>query len=602
MRLAQPIAANLFFLLASAGFGSLLRPLIPAGYAVVDRAAIFLLGGLGIFGTVLFCAGQVLISRSTVVGLEILGILVGARGLKDEFRQLLTLLSARPPTLPAVILSLVLLVTAIGGLALPTGDMNNDAIAYHYLGPTVWLRHEVIRPVPDETLSYFPVLVESDFAALLATGGRRAPNLFAVLSLGGLLLISGAIAVRLGSGRKGAWWTATLLAAMPAVYAGATGGFVDSLFAAFVLAAARIALDGGENGEVLLLGTFCGFAMATKYQGIIGTAAIMLLRMWVAGRRRKTRNPRLAKLVFAVSVAVAVAAPFYLRNWILYGCPIYPPPPLLAGLFPRTSVSPNVLAEVMKNVRETGAGMGSGLAHFLLLPFNLTYHTANFRGAGGIGLTAWCLAPFGWWARRHDEKATGLALFVVLSVAAWFVTAQVSRYLIAVYAVITIFGVLEWEGMSQERERFRFGSLLRATVIAISIGYGLYFLIPSRIADMRAAISENFEWERERRETRYEASFAYLNQEQDVKKVLILNGHVAAYFLDKEYVKPFGRWGEQTLAGVETSTQAVARVRSLGTTHVLDTRFPTGSYQLPESPAGLQLVFEAEDQRVFRVK
>src|ERR1700730_16170595 len=51
------------------------------------------------------------------------------------------------------------------------------------------------------------------------------------------------LAVRLGLGQFGVWWTAALVVTMPAVYSGAYGGFVDALFAAFVLAAARIAFD-----------------------------------------------------------------------------------------------------------------------------------------------------------------------------------------------------------------------------------------------------------------------------------------------------------------------------------------------------------------------
>ena len=33
----------------------------------------------------------------------------------------------------------------------PVGDIRSDTISYHYLGPRVWLRDGVIRPVLDES-------------------------------------------------------------------------------------------------------------------------------------------------------------------------------------------------------------------------------------------------------------------------------------------------------------------------------------------------------------------------------------------------------------------------------------------------------------------
>ena len=159
--------------------------------------------------------------------------------------------------------------TAVGGLALPTGDMNDDAIAYHYLGPRVWLREGVIRPVPDEIQTSFPVVVETQYAALMSLGGLRAPEFFAVIALLCLLLMTGSLAIRLGLDSTGAWWAAALVATMPAVYRGAYGGFLDALLASFVLAAARMAYDAERPGHFALFGIFCGIAMGTKYQGIV---------------------------------------------------------------------------------------------------------------------------------------------------------------------------------------------------------------------------------------------------------------------------------------------------------------------------------------------
>ncbi len=123
--------------------------------------------------------------------------------------------------------------------------------------------------------------------------------------------------------------------------------------------------------------------------------ATYLLFFFIFGLGQSGETDRDSKL-FGVTCAVAilVASPFYLRNWIIYGCPIYPPPPILLRFF-TPQISTAVISELLKNMMESGKGMGRGIKESLLLPFNLTYHTANFRGAGGIGLVPLALAPFG---------------------------------------------------------------------------------------------------------------------------------------------------------------------------------------------------------------
>jgi len=600
MRVLMPIVANAVLVIAALSLGSLLRPLIPQGFSRIDRAAVILLGGSGILGTVLFCAGQVWFSRSAILLILCVSILLGARSFVREVGEhRASVAKVSPPVLPALLVLSVLLVTAIGGLAEPIGDMNNDSIAYHYFGPTVWLRQGAIRAVPDEVLTYFPVVVEAQYAALMSLGGERAPGFFALVALASLLLIAAGLGIRLGLDSSGAWWAAALIAAMPAVYRGAFGGFLDALFAAFVLAAARIAFDAERPGHYALFGIFCGISMGTKYTGIIASALLIFCAfspaVWVCGRRPKAAA---LALVISYAAAIVIASPFYLRNWILYGCPIYPPPPVLLHVFRATTISPRVLQELLKNVRETGAGMGGGLAHFLLLPFNLTYHTANFRGAGGIGLVPWALAPFGVLARRRDVFAKGLVLFASLELLSWFLTAQVSRYLIVVYVIGAIFGVLGWRYVVGLPTRY--GRALCSLVVGISILYGLFMIFSDRVGDLHAAVSSSFEEQRKLREIPWLESFDYINGDPSVKKILILDENVAPYFLNKEYVKPFGRWGEQTVAAATELSELMPLLPGLHVTHILDVRFEGGSFKLPEHPAGLTPVFVRTNQIIYK--
>jgi len=594
------IVANIFLVFSASGFGNLLHRLFPKTFSELDRLIMTLLGGLGLLGTILFCVGQVWFSRSAILMVLCSGVLLECVFLARAGRERGSALrSVRLPVIPAVIVFSILLVTAVGGLALITGDMNNDSIAYHYLGPKVWLREGVIRPVPDEITTYFPVVVETQYAALMSLGGGRAPGFFAVVSLAAILLITACLAIRLGLDPSGAWWAAALVTTMPVVYQGINGGFLDALFASFVLAAARLAFDAEQAGDCALFGIFCGFAMSTKYTGIMAWPLLIFCSFLVSVWAYRRPLPAILKsLGISCAAAIAIASPFYLRNWILYDCPIYPPPPVLLHFFTPKNLLPVVTQSLVDEVRARGGGMGRGLKDFFLLPFNLTYYTANFRGAGGIGLAPLALGPFGMVARRRDAFAKGLLLFAVLETAAWFVTAQEPRYAINVYVIGAIFGVLGWQSIVRSGSRNARG--LSAVVVAISVLFGMFMIVREKEEDVHAALSRSFEAKRRQTETAFAASFDFINRDPSVRKVLLLDAGIAPYFIDKPYIKPFGVWGEQTIPGATDVPEVMSQLPGLRVTHIFDRR-SNGSFYLPEHPSGLTLVFEHEDQRIYQV-
>jgi len=600
MRVLVPVFANVVLLLAVLGFGSLVRAIYPKKHSRVDAAALTLLGGIGVVGLVLFCVGQLWFTRMSILLVLSVGMWLSlrpGRRLIKNWRQWFSEL--RPPLVPLAIIVVIVFVTVIGGMTVLVGDMNHDSIAYHYLGPTVWLKHGVIRAVPDEVLTYFPVVVETQYAALMALGGQRAPNLFAIISLAALLLSATSLAVWMGVDQGAVWWIVALIASTPVIQTGVFGGFIDAVFAAFVLMGARIAFDANQPRQYAVCGIFCGLAMGTKYTGIMAAGVlafcVIVMRVWT---RSRPAAEVMKCVVIAGLVAVIVASPFYLRNWILYGCPIYPPPPSLLRFFTARGMLPAVMQELLKNVRETGAGLGRSPMDLLLLPFNLTYHTSNFRGAGGIGLVPLALAPFGLAVMRRDAFARAMALFAILETAGWFMTAQVSRYLIPVYVIALIFGVIGWGYI--RRSGSGTGNMLAGLIVAISVAYGLFMIGASRKDDVHAALSSKYEAQRMRTTPFYD-SYEFINNEPSVKRVLILDRYISAYFVEKDYVKPFGRWGEETLPGTSNVKQVMEQLGDLQVTHILDVEDGGEPFSLPKELPGLTLVFEGEGQRIYRV-
>jgi hypothetical protein len=603
MRFLPAVFANLLLLLAAFGLGGFLRPLLPRTFSKIDRLSIIALGGLGLLGALLFLLGLIRYSPAVMLMLLLPSGLLGIRCLLQEMRGVdFHSIFGGIPVIPASVIALVLLITIVGGFAEPVGDIRLDTISYHYLGPRVWLRDGVIRPVLDHGFTAFPATVEVQYGVLMALGGQSAPELFAAISLSLILLLTAATALRMGLDWTGAWWVAALLSAMPAVYRGLYNGMIDVIYTAFVIAAARIAFDDERPKHSALVGLFCGFAIGTKYTGLVSTVLLVITAaLFAATFRGIFSRPFLRQLGTVCLVAFIVASPWYMRNWISLGCPIYPPPPLFYHFFHIKYFPLEALLRLHRIMSISGRAMGRGPLSLLMLPFNLTFHPANFEsGAGGIGLVPLAFLPFCFHAYPWNQFAKMSALFAVLQTIFWFFTMQESRYLIQVYVIAAIFGVAGWRYVVRAAPRF--GRFLSALTIATSISYGLFMIVVARADDVHAAVSSSFAEKRKLTEIPFLESFRYLNRDSSVGRVLILDPSIPPYYLEKSYLKLLGKYGEQPQPEASSLREVLPELSEQHITHVLDVRSDERGFQvLPGNPENLVLVFEANDQRIYRV-
>jgi Dolichyl-phosphate-mannose-protein mannosyltransferase len=586
--------------LASVSVGLRIANKLPAGFNLLDRIACGLLGGMGLLGLGLFLVGQLFFTSWSILIVLCVAIISGApllRRLVENQKFFLGHLR-RVPKVPAAIVLLVLSLTAVTGLAQIT---KGDAAVYHLLGPKVWLRNGVIRPVPDNSHTAFPQTAESLFGALFAMGGPRAPGFSSFVTLAMLLLIASSLAIRSGLDASGAWWVAAVISTMPAIYAGSVGCFVDGIFAAFCLAAIRVGVEANRLSDWAIFGMFCGLAMGTKYTGILAFPAITLCVLWLHIREApKELHVSLKQILVAIVVAWIVAAPYYLRNWILLGCPIYPPPPGLARFCSPRYLSPAAVSHFHDYIRQRGAGLGRGLAAFVLLPFNLTYYTSSFHGEGGIGLVPLGLGPLGLLIASPKNTFVKMTAFLgFILTLTWFVTQQESRFLIHVYVITTIFAVAGWRHVTTNNGIV--SRLLAAAIVTVSMAYGLVMMSRGWSRSLPAVISRQIERARNSEDIGYFESFQYLNNAPDVRKVLILDPTVVPFSCDKDYVKPVGHWGERSLPGAPDGRQALEQVHRLAISHVLDVNSENAPFQIIGERTGLTLVFESKDQRIYRV-
>src|SRR5271154_9564 len=600
---ARAVFANAMVAVAAFGIGSPIARLLPETIPAWSRRVCCWIAGFGILGVALFVIGQWRLSRFTIGMVLDIGILAAIiTALREHwFPMKWRPRISRSQLIPAAIVAAVLAITALGGLAEPVGDWGDDGVVYHLLGPKVWLRNGLVRPVPDNCHTSFPAASELAFSALMEFGGQRAPGFSAVWTIGLFLMLAGSLALRCGAHESGAWWAAALIATMPAVYEGGHSAFVDVIYAMFVLAAARIGFDAERPRHFAAVGVLCGLAMATKYTGLVAAPVILIVALWPGRSAIAFRfSDTMRKFCIAAGVALAMASPFYLRNWIILGSPIYPPPPGALGLLHIKYLSANAVRSYYAYCLHRGQGHGHDLIAFLFLPFNLTYHTADFNGAGGIGLAPLALGLLGVIARWWDPFARRLAILAATLTLCWFVTMQESRFLIHAYALGAIFAVLGWRYIVSLSGRR--GFVLGAVVVGGSVLYGMSMIAGATGPDVHSVFSPSYAAQRRAADIPFLTSFELLNHDSTVKRLMILDPSVLPYYSNEDYLKPFGQWGEQVLPNVKTPSDALAQLDEQHISHILDVRSSVSGFRVPQDDPRLILILDQPNERVYEVK
>ena len=588
VQIAWAVGAVALVVMAAWGLGGCFQKWLRDGGDLLDSecAAMRFLGGAGLLGLVAFLAGQLHFSVWSSVAILSGAALLNLRFPWPGHRW--------PSASPALLFAgVVVLLCVVSGLARPVGDVDADEISYHLLGPPIWLREQRIAPVPEESLTAFPATIEVLYGLAKVISNDSAPGALGALFFGVLVLQVRGLARRLGGGVPGGDLAAAFIAGMPAVTSTVDNCFVDVPYAAFILAAARLAFDGSHPRRAMLAGVFAGFASGTKYFGLPSTLLIaFLILVFQAGKAApRVRNA----MTFLLAAGIAGGA-WYVRNWLVLGSPLYPPPPGLWHWLPTPTFSYEASVALQARIVKRGAGLGKGFADLLLLPFRLTYWTAWFHGGGGMGLAPLAFGPVAlalvWKQRAHLAWVALCAMLTVF----WFYSDQEFRFLdpaVAIYAALAGVGA---GALLQQRGKISRWPAFAA--IAISLGLGGARAYSSRADRLHAVFSPACAEARFREGVPHREAFEYLNSRSEVKKVFVCHPYTTVYYLRKPYTVAIGRLGEQPHADIRSVADAIGAIRDLGVTHVIDLNFFDSGFAWPGTGAG-RLVHEEKDVRIY---
>ena len=402
---------HLFF---SAGIG-----LIVVGYAV------FFLGTIGLLSTLPLC------------------LLLAALGLAAFWGwRHNPHIQVKPPAgrvawdyRSVALLGFVLLAGFLLVLAPETGK---DALIYHLAVPKLYLAHHGFYFIPGNVFAGYPLLGEMHYLlALFLRNDILAKTIHFSLLCGILLGIGQFIRFQM---RENAFPALAMLlfASIPSVFAVSHTAYNDLFVAFFTLAAVYAYLRWSETGLrnwIILCGIFTGSAAACKYTALM-MAPLGVLGILLSSNRSKTDTRQvffqLASYILALAV---VGCPFYLKNWIMTGNPVYP---FFYDIFGGRGWDSD-----QARVYDTfiaGLGMGRTWADYLLLPWNLSLRAkADSPQFDGILGPAFLITlPFLFGRRHWEAPVKVLITYVLVSFLFWATSAQQLRYLIPLFLLTSI--------------------------------------------------------------------------------------------------------------------------------------------------------------------
>ena len=206
-----------------------------------------------------------------------------------------------------------------------------DGLSYHLFFPGRWLQAHAVSIIPtpfsDEAQAYQPANGELWFLWLMLPFHGDFLARVGQLPFYALGAVTAyALARRLGAAPRHALYAPTVFLVAPPVVEQAVGANVDLIHATLFTASlylGLIALDTDARTDWGLWGISLGLWLGTKYLALVYLPILLAVPL-VRGVRRRA--------IWALPGIMAFGAPWYVRNWMVAGSPIYPASLTVAGL------------------------------------------------------------------------------------------------------------------------------------------------------------------------------------------------------------------------------------------------------------------------------
>jgi hypothetical protein len=180
-----------------------------------------------------------------------------------------------------------------------------------------------------------------------------------------------------------------------------------------------------KTGWLYFAGFATGIAVGTKYTALLYA---LFYTLWVTF---ESRNPK--HVVQFLVPLIVFGSPWYIRNYLLSGDPVFPS---LGPIFGYSRLWSK--GDYLNQYREMlSHGTPRNIFSFVILPWNLIANKERFMD-GAISLWMLAIFPSFFFVSCFDKYYKKLSLFVFLNIIIWFFSTQILRYLLPLFPMISL--------------------------------------------------------------------------------------------------------------------------------------------------------------------
>lgn len=471
----------IFVLAVTAGAGrAILRVLRVDGMTQLEQAAVSSALGLGLLatGNSLLAFSGTFTRTGLLVWLGVLALLAGIEGRDLPERTGVSYAALRhwwarrsPGERLGMLVALLLLAACVLMALVPTWDY--DGLMYHLQAPRLLLEVRQLGLMPDLWQANGPLNVEMIFALGLSLGSDAFAKLthvwFGVL----LILATSALGGRV-LGRDHAWLSGLLMLGVPTLSFWAGAAYTDVAWAAFetlCLVGLFAWLEHRSSAWLILSGLLAGLALGTKPLAWLLIPIVSLVILIDRGRALRTRVWALGTFLVP---AFLVGAPWYLKNLILAGNPIYP------HIFGGPGWPSNRLALLTAYLGSFG--MGRMPLDYVLLPARIFLRPdafGTFTRSLDFPNLLFLLSPLSpqVWRSRLPRI---LGVLVLARFALWSLGSQQTRFLLPIFPCLAVLTAGAIHGLTMRWSGSRWLSRVPIAVVlawlVLILGFAASFL------------------------------------------------------------------------------------------------------------------------------
>jgi hypothetical protein len=362
-----------------------------------------------------------------------------------------------------------LFLSFIASLAPPTAK---DTLLYHFAVPKAFIAQHSSAFIDGNIASYLALGTEMQTVWAMLLGGTvstRAAEIAAeatvFLFFPLLLLAVFGWARELGISRTWSLTGIAVIGTVPSVYHVAANGYIDVALAVFVTLAVY---ELGrwwryqETGSVVYIGIFLGAALSIKLTAVVvvaGFAVVILLRARDTANGEAKVGRIVATGLGSLILAALIASPWYMRNWVATGSPVFP---FYMSIWPGKAAGWDIeRSNLFQAMNSQYGGENKAATDYLIAPWNVSVKAQPevaeyFDGVIGVAfLLGLPILIWGLWKFEVpvDAKiAVGIAAVMYLF---WLFSSQQIRYLIPVLPAMAVAIVAAGNAVSENARTSR---------------------------------------------------------------------------------------------------------------------------------------------------